>query len=79
MDEEGLNLQTPMELLTKGYHFMEVIHSAGLLGRWKIFKGNEPRMVLLTKLFDCPADRFQIHHSPSLVITPSLSESSSSE
>jgi cytoskeletal protein RodZ len=35
--------------------------------------------VLLTRLLEGPADGFKIHHSPSLVITLSPSESSSSD
>jgi hypothetical protein len=57
---------------------MEVVNSAGLCAHQKVFKGNQPRLVLLTRLLEDPADGFKIHHSPSLVITPSPSQSSSS-
>jgi hypothetical protein len=56
---------------------MEVRNSAGLWARCMLFKGNQPRLVLLTSNLDTPADGFEIHHSPSLVITPSSSETES--
>jgi hypothetical protein len=62
MDEERLYLKTPLELLTAGYHFMEVVNIAGLWAQWKVFKGDQPRLVLLTWLLDNPVDGFEIHH-----------------
>jgi hypothetical protein len=79
MDDEHLYLQTPLERLERGYHFIEVRNSAGLWARWKVFKGNQPRLVILTSDMDSPADGFEIHHSPSLVITPPSSETSESD
>ncbi len=74
MDPEGLYLQTPLDLLDKGYHFMEVVDSEGLWAKWKVFRGGLRRLVILTSAVDKPVDGFQIHHAPSLVITPSSSE-----
>jgi hypothetical protein len=56
---------------------MEVRSSAGLWARWMEFKGNQPRLVLLTSDWDTPADGFEIHHSLSLEITPSSSKAES--
>jgi hypothetical protein len=73
LDDESLYLLTPLGLLKRGYHLMEVRNSAGLWASWKEFKGNQPRLVLLTSDLDTPADGFEIHHSPSLMTTPSSS------
>jgi hypothetical protein len=79
IDDGYLYLHTPLELLEHDYHFMEVSDSAGRWAKWKVFKGNHPRLVILTSSVDTPADGFGIHHSPSLVITPPSSETSESE
>jgi hypothetical protein len=76
MDKNYVHLKTPWELLVAGFRFMDVINSQGL---WSVFKGNQPQLVLLTSRTSWPADGFEIHHSPSQMVTPSSSDSSASD
>jgi hypothetical protein len=56
---------------------MDVKSSNGLWARWMEFRSKLPRLVLLTLDLNSPADGFEIHLAPSLMITPASSEADS--